>query len=85
MKIQLEDMYFWKNFLAIDEAVNRYLLLHKQELLDRKIRKFNEKNWFEWGALRNMKKINQCIGQNCIYVRCITRKESGIYWNSYAI
>lgn len=56
------------------KITNTYLLEHKEELLSRRIRKFNEDNWYEWGALRNIQQIKNNIGRLCIYVRCITRK-----------
>ena len=33
-------------------------------MLKRKIKKFNEKNWFTWGALRNYGKIEKFKGQS---------------------
>jgi adenine-specific DNA-methyltransferase len=58
------------------EQVNEYLLDHKKELLERGIKKFNEKNWFEWGAPRNIKTINKNLGKDCIYIYNLTRKSS---------
>ena len=39
-------------------------------------RKFNNNNWFEWGALRNMTIVEDNIGKHtqCIYVCNLTRK-----------
>ena len=48
---------------------------HKQQLLNRRIRKMTEQNWFEWGALRNMTTIEKNIGKPCIYVKNITRNK----------
>jgi adenine-specific DNA-methyltransferase len=53
-----------------------YMLSHKKSLLERGIRKFNEKNWFEWGAPRNIKTIEQNLGADCIYVSNLSRKEN---------
>ena len=53
-----------------------YMLSHKKSLLERGIRKFNEKNWFEWGAPRNIKTIEQNLGVDCIYVSNLSRKEN---------
>tara|TARA_B110000008_G_C16951982_1_gene556677 strand:+ start:816 stop:1961 length:1146 start_codon:yes stop_codon:yes gene_type:complete len=58
-----------------NNEIDKYLLNHKQELINRKIRKFTEKNWFEWGALRNYKTILNNIGKDCIYVNNLTRKD----------
>ena len=55
------------------DKINDYLLEHKEQLKKRKIRKFNEKNWFEWGALRNFKKMKKLKGKECIFVKTITR------------
>ena len=44
----------------------------KSDLINRRIRKFTEKNWYEWGA-KNYKKIKQNNGKNCIYVSNMTR------------
>lgn len=57
-----------------NEKINQYLLNNKKELLERKIRKFNEKNWFEWGAPRNIKTIIKNLGKDCIYIYNLTRK-----------
>ena len=53
--------------------LNEYMLSHKETLINRKIRKFNESNWFEWGALRNYKTIKKKVGDDCIYVSNLTR------------
>ena len=47
---------------------------HKKELIERGIRKFNENNWFEWGAPRNITTINSNLGKECIYIYNLTRK-----------
>jgi adenine-specific DNA-methyltransferase len=61
-------------FPSSDNNINKYMLEHKGELQSRKIRKFTEGNWWEWGALRNVKTIKENIGRPCIYVNNITRK-----------
>ena len=69
------DKYIYlENFPSQDEKINEYLLLYKDQLLQRKIRRFNEKNWFEWGAPRNMTTIKQNMGKDCIYIYNLTRK-----------
>jgi len=70
-----ERFIFIKKFPSEREEINTYLLKHKKELISRKIRKFNERNWFEWGAPRNMKWVEECMGKDCIYVNNLTRKE----------
>ena len=58
-----------------NNSLNEYLLEHKSELISRKIRKFSEKNWFEWGALRNYTTIQEHLGEDCIFVQNITRQK----------
>ena len=69
------DKYIYiKNYPCGNNNIDTYLLKHKKELIERKIRKFNDKNWFEWGAIRNITAINNNIGEDCIYIYNITRK-----------
>lgn len=69
------DKYIYiEKYPCENENVNTYLLQHKKVLIERGIRKFNENNWFEWGAPRNITSINKNIGQNCIYIYNLTRK-----------
>jgi adenine-specific DNA-methyltransferase len=56
-----------------DTKINDHLEEHKAELLGRKIKKFTESNWFQWGAPRNIKSIEKNVGRDCIYVRNMTR------------
>lgn len=46
---------------------------HKEELMARRIRSFDESNWYEWGALRNYRVMQDRNGDDCIYVRVRTR------------
>ena len=64
---------FLESFPSINPAINTYLLSKKTALMERKIRKFHEKNWFEWGAPRNITTIREFWGQPCIYVATLTR------------
>ena len=59
-----------------NKKINEYLLKNKTELLKRKIKKFNEKNWFEWGAPRNINTIKENIDKDCIYIHNLTRKKN---------
>lgn len=71
------DKYIYiKNFPSNDQNINDYLLNNKEILIKRKIRKFNENNWFEWGALRNITNIELNIGKDCIYIYNLTRKKT---------
>jgi adenine-specific DNA-methyltransferase len=76
----LWDINVKKRFIMLDKFpsdnknINALLLANKNLLMKRKIRKFNEKNWFEWGALRNKNFIDDNIGKPCIYLRNMSRK-----------
>ena len=61
------------DFPSKNANLNKYMLSHKETLITRKIKKFNENNWFEWGALRNYKTIKTRLGDDCIYVSNLTR------------
>ena len=63
-----------KNYPCKDDKINTHLLHHKNTLIERGIRKFNEYNWFEWGAPRNITTINDNIGKDCIYIYNLTRR-----------
>jgi adenine-specific DNA-methyltransferase len=72
---KVEKYIFIDKYPCQNEKINTHLLKHKDELINRGIRKFNEKNWFEWGAPRNMKNIANNLGKDCIYIYNLTRKE----------
>ena len=65
-----------KETTTFDEwkKLNDYLLKHKDTLITRKIKKFKESNWFEWGAPRNVKLIEENMGKDCIYISNLTRQ-----------
>ena len=69
-----EKYIYVVKYPSSDARINTYLLEHKQSLLERGIRKFNEKNWFEWGAPRNITVMDANIGKDCIYIYNLTRK-----------
>ena len=64
---------FTETFPTHNEAIDTHLKAHKKALLERKIRKFSETNWFEWGAPRNISSIKNYWGRPCIYIRNMTR------------
>jgi len=64
-----------KKFPTKNKKLNKYMLDNKEVLIKRRIRKFNESNWFEWGALRNYKTIIESMGKECIYICNLTRNE----------
>jgi adenine-specific DNA-methyltransferase len=71
---KIEKYIYIKKFPCENEKINKYLLQHKKSLIERGIRKFNENNWFEWGAPRNISTINTNLGKDCIYIYNLTRK-----------
>ena len=68
-------------YILIDEyptqntQLNEYMLSNKSDLINRRIRKFTEKNWYEWGALRNYKTVKQNLGKECIFVNNMSRSK----------
>jgi adenine-specific DNA-methyltransferase len=75
-KDKIDKYIYPTHFPCESENINRYLEKHKEVLMSRKIKKFNEENWFEWGAPRNIKAINEHNGAECIYIYNLTRKET---------
>ena len=63
------------SFPTPNQGLNTYLMDSKNSLIERKIRKFNESNWYQWGALRNYETVKNNIGKLCIYVSTLTRNE----------
>jgi adenine-specific DNA-methyltransferase len=53
--------------------ITAHLEANKEVLMQRKIRKFTEENWFEWGAPRNITHMERLAGRQCIYVKNLTR------------
>ena len=71
------DKYIYiENFPCENDKINKFLLNNKQILMNRKIKKFNEDNWFQWGASRNKFAIKNNIGKECIYIYNLTRKKN---------
>jgi len=73
---KLDKYIYIENYPCENDEINKYLLKHKKELIERGIRKFNDTNWFEWGAPRNISSIKSNIGKDCIYIYNLTRKEN---------
>lgn len=70
------DKYIYiENYPSNNKKINEYLSSYKNELISRKIKKFNEKNWFEWGAPRNISSIKDNLGKECIYIYNLTRRQ----------
>lgn len=72
---KIEKYIYLEEFPSTNEDVNNHLLQHKNILISRGIRKFNEKNWFEWGAPRNIKSIIENKEKDCLYMTNLSRKE----------
>lgn len=72
-KDKTEKFVCVSKFPSGDSTIDAHLLRNKSELINRKIKKFDERNWFEWGALRNIDKTQNDIGKKCIYVKTVTR------------
>jgi adenine-specific DNA-methyltransferase len=77
---KIEKFIFIDNFPSSNPDIDSHMLKHKSELISRKIKKFNESNWFEWGAPRNIKTINSNLGKECIFVNNLTRN-STVAWS----
>ena len=78
--IDKQDKYILINkYPSENDEIDEYLLKNKKILISRSIRKFTEKNWFEFGALRNIKYVEENINKDCIYVYNLTRKEKIAY------
>ena len=70
----VERYIFLSKFPSDNEGLNEYMLSHKADLMARRIRKFGEHNWFEWGAPRNLDAVVAAAGRPCIYVYNLTRR-----------
>lgn len=72
---EVKQYIFMQSWPDASSPVTDYLLQHKDRLLARKIRKFNDKNWFQWGAVRNLEFMEEGLGEKpCIYMETLTRK-----------
>ena len=71
---KIDRYIFIKEFPTDNNELNKHLLTHKSALMNRGIRNFDEENWFEFGAARNMETIENHMGQDCLYIYTITRK-----------
>ena len=69
-----EKYIILEDFPTKDEKLNNYMLENKIELINRKVKKINENNWYEFGLLRNKKIIESNINKDCLYMYNLTRK-----------
>jgi len=74
-KDNMKKFIYINNFPTENHKLNEYLLENKNKLMDRRIKKFNENNWFEWGAPRNIKTIKNNLNKECIYIYNLTRNK----------
>lgn len=71
-----KDKYiFITEFPSTNENINEYLKENETQLRTRKIIKINDNNWFKWGAPRNIKIMENFKGEDCIYVKNLTRNK----------
>ena len=75
-KLIIDKYIFIEKFPSNDNNINQYLLSYKDSLINRKIRKFNESNWYQWGAPRNIQNIHKHIHKECIYIYNLTRNDN---------
>lgn len=68
---------FYQNIKNVPSKTLDYLLKNKKKLIERKIRNFDESNWFCWGAVRNLQYMLK--EGECLYVNSKTRKENPFY------
>lgn len=68
------DVNDYDNFNDIPENTRKYLLENKGSLINRGIKKFNENNWWHYGAIRNKKAMEN--ENNWISVEARTRRLS---------
>ena len=73
---QIDKYIYITNYPSENEDINKYLLENKDVLIKRKIKKFNESNWYQWGAPRNIRVMEEKKGTECIYVKNLTRNDT---------
>jgi adenine-specific DNA-methyltransferase len=74
-KNKLETYIYTETYPTKTPEIDAHLLTHKAALLSRKIKKFSESNWFEWGAPRNISSMKKYWDRPCIYVKNMTRSK----------
>jgi len=74
-KGQVEKFIFLEQFPSGVAEIDEHLEAHKEALLERRIKKFTEANWWAWGAPRNIGSIRAHWGKPCIYVKNMTRSK----------
>lgn len=74
-KNKTEKFIYLTEFPSSNDSINAHLLKHKKQLMKRQIKTFDEKNWFTWGAPRNVYAIQEHEGKPCIYMHFLSRKK----------
>jgi len=72
-KDKVDKYIFIDQFPTENLQLNEYMTNNKDILISRKIRKFNDENWFQWGAPRNYISVKKNIGKQGIYIYTLTR------------
>ena len=75
-KDTIEKFIYINKYPSGNKEIDDYLLKNKDVLMERKIKKFNDKNWYEWGAPRNIKTIEDNINKDCIYIYNMSRQKN---------
>lgn len=71
------DVNDYQVFDDVPEKTSEYLLLHKDVLLERRIIRFHEGNWWKYGAVRNKRLMES--GADRIYTFAKTRSTSPFF------
>jgi adenine-specific DNA-methyltransferase len=74
-KDKIDTYIMIDTFPSDNQSLNKYMLENKDILINRKIKKYTEKNWWLWGAPRNQKNIENNLGKDCIYISNLTRNK----------
>ena len=70
------DLNKIEKFIMVDPEHMALLAPQKDQLMKRRIRKFTDDNWWEWGAPRNHRVMQTRRGSHCIYVKTLTRSST---------
>lgn len=70
----IKNFIYQERLEDMTEEQKSYLYDKKEMLMSRKIKKFDEKNWFQWGAPRNVSFMQKEKGKDCLYCATLTRK-----------
>ena len=68
-----------KKYYLTQNSEHPVLKNYKDTLINRGIRKFEEYNWYEWGAPRNIFFMEKLKDKPCLYVNCKTRNKNPFF------